>query len=110
MRLDSEPFQRIADGDKILEIRLYDEKRRKIAIGDEIEFSKRPDFSETVKVEVIGLLLYKNFADLIDDLPASYLGYEESEKDYLKESMYEIYSKEEEEECGVLGIRMRLIE
>jgi ASC-1-like (ASCH) protein len=110
MKLDIEPFGRIKDGEKTLEIRIYDEKRRKIGIGDEIEFSKRPDLTETVKVEVVGLLLYKNFADLIQDLPASYLGgYEESEKEYLKTSMYEIYTKEEEDEYGVLGIRIRLI-
>jgi len=110
MKLDIEPFGRIKDGEKTLELRLYDEKRRKIGIGDEIEFSKRPDLVETVKVEVVGLLLYKNFADLIHDIPASYLGgYETAEKEYLAASMYEIYTKEEEEEDGVLGIRIRLI-
>ena len=109
MKLQLEPFERVKNGEKTLELRIYDEKRRKIGIGDEIEFSNRANPEEKVKVEVTGLLLYRKFADLIQDLPASYLGYEEDEKDYLKGSMYEIYTAEEEEECGVLGIRMKLI-
>lgn len=109
MKLQLEPFERVRSGEKILELRLYDEKRQKVGVGDEIEFSNMTDPEDKVRVEVIGLLLYKNFADLIADLPAAYLGYEESEKDYLKGSMYEIYTPEEEKRSGVLGIRIRLL-
>jgi ASC-1-like (ASCH) protein len=109
MKLQEGPFERIKSGKKILELRLFDEKRQLIKVGDEIEFSKLPELSEKVIVKVTGLLIYENFADLIQDLPASYLGYKESDKDYLKGSMYEIYTKEEEEKYGVLGIRIKLI-
>ncbi|MFA7169348.1 MAG: ASCH domain-containing protein [Candidatus Paceibacterota bacterium] len=109
MRLQPEPFERMKNGDKVLELRIYDEKRRKVGVGDEIEFSSMTNAEEKIRTEVIGLLLYKKFADLIEDLPAAYLGYEEDEKDYLKGSMYEIYTPEEEQQCGVLGIRIRLI-
>jgi ASC-1-like (ASCH) protein len=110
MKLHGEPFDRIKDGDKTLEMRLYEDKRRHLELGDMIEFLKLPDLTEKVTVEVIALLRYKSFADLIEDMPAAYLGYEESEKDYLKANVYEYYTKEEEEKYGVLGIRMRLIE
>ena len=38
-KLFSEPFYRIKEKKKIIEVRLFDEKRQKISIGDEIEFS-----------------------------------------------------------------------
>lgn len=109
MKLQSVPFEKIRSGEKTLELRLYDEKRRQVKIGDEIEFRNMEDLEKKVTVEVTGLLLYKNFSELIQDLPAAYMGYKESEKDYLKGSMYEVYTKEEEEKYGVLGIRIRLV-
>lgn len=107
MRLQSAPFARVKSGEKILELRVCDEKRQKLEVGDEIEFADMAAPEEKIRVEVIGLLRYKKFADLINDMPAAYLGYKESEKDYLRNSMYEIYAPEEEEKYGVLGIRMR---
>jgi len=109
MRLQSGPFEKIRSGEKTLELRVYDEKRRKIELGDEIEFSRMDNPGDKVLVQVIGLLRYQNFADLITDLPAGYLGYKESEKDYLKKSMYEVYTPEEESQSGVVGIRIKLI-
>ena len=39
MKLFKEPFLRIKEKRKIIEVRLFDEKRQKVSIGDEIEFS-----------------------------------------------------------------------
>lgn len=109
MRLRPEILEKVKSGKKTLELRIYDEKRRKIRLGDEIEFSDMNEIGKKARVRVAGLLRYGKFSDLIQDMPAAYLGYKESEKDYLKASMYEIYTPEEEAECGVLGIRMRLV-
>ena len=109
MRLQSAPFAKVKSGEKVLELRICDEKRQKLEVGDEIEFADMDAPDEKIRVEVIGLLRYKRFADLITDMPAAYLGYKESEKDYLKSSMYEIYMPEEEEKDGVLGIRIKLL-
>lgn len=38
MKLKEDPFERMKNGTKTIEFRLYDEKRRKIKVGDEIEF------------------------------------------------------------------------
>ena len=109
MKLLLAPFERMKNGVKTLELRLYDEKRKKINVGDLIIFQKLPDLNEKIYAKVTGLLIYDTFRDLIDDIPASYLGYEESEKSYLKESMYGIYTKEEEKQYGALGIKISLI-
>ncbi len=41
MNLNSEPFEKIKNGSKIYELRLYDEKWRAIDMGDEIIFECR---------------------------------------------------------------------
>lgn len=109
MKLNEEPFARVSDGQKTLELRVFDSKRRRLQPGDHIEFAKRSDLKKTVRVEVIGLLRYRRFSELIDDVPAAWLGYEESEKGYLRTSMYEVYPQEEEDRDGVVGIRFRLL-
>ena len=40
MKLNDAPFETIKNGKKTIELRLYDEKRRKIKIGDTICFKE----------------------------------------------------------------------
>lgn len=109
MKLHDESFKRTQSGERVLELRLYDEKRQRLRLNDEIEFAKASNLNETIRTRIIGLLRYNSFADILYDMPAAYLGYDESEKEYLIHSMYEIYAKEEEEKYGVLGIRFVLV-
>ena len=53
MKLKENPFERIENGTKTVEFRLYDEKRRKIKIGDKIEFLKLPDLQEKIVAQVL---------------------------------------------------------
>ena len=106
MKLYEGPFGRMKKGSKKLELRLYDEKRQKIKIGDEIIFRLAPNLNEEIKTKVTGLLVYPKFADMLDDLPTSLLGYDEKDRDYLRTSMYEVYSPEQEATHGALGIRI----
>ena len=61
MKLNESPFERIKDGTKTIEFRLYDEKRRQIKIGDQIEFSKLPELQETILVDVLELYIEPTF-------------------------------------------------
>ena len=42
MKLNESPFERIKNGTKTIEFRLYDEKRQQVKVGDQIEFSTCP--------------------------------------------------------------------
>ena len=110
MKLLKSPHERISSGKKTIEIRLYDEKRQKLNIGDIIEFSKLPDLENKVKVEIVALLRYKSFRDLVNDCGMEYYGHP---KDYPIEdflnNIHLIYSKEKEQQYGVLGIKIRLL-
>lgn len=109
MKLTEGPFGRMEAGRKTLELRLYDEKRQKIQLGDEILFSLLPSVNRTLLTKVTGLLVYPTFSEMLSDLSPELLGYEEKDRSYLKTSMYEIYTPEEEKKYGVLGIRLHLV-
>ena len=68
MKLKESPFERMKNGTKTIEFRLYDEKRREIKIGDKIEFSKLPDLEEKLTVEVLDLYKEDTFEDLFRKL------------------------------------------
>ena len=91
LKLQPKYFDYINNGTKRIELRLYDEKRQKIAIGDTIIFQKEPELETTMKVKVIGLLRYNTFEELYKDFDNISLGYEENEiKDYNKKHNLDI--------------------
>ena len=52
MNLTPSPFKMIREGRKTIELRLYDEKRKAISIGDTITFCNTEDGSDTLSVRV----------------------------------------------------------
>lgn len=103
MKLQESPFERIKNGTKTIEFRLFDEKRRQIKVGDKIEFSKLPDLQEKILVDVLELYREETFEILFKKLYTD----EEDIKRKTK-AMYEYYSPEEEKEYGVIGIKIAL--
>ena len=104
MKLQENPFGRIKNGTKTIEFRLYDEKRRKIKIGDQIRFFKLPDLQETMLVDVLDLYTEDTFENLFKKLFTD----KEDVKNKAK-SMYQYYSPDEEEKYGVVGIKISLV-
>ena len=104
MKLNESPFERIKNGTKTVEFRLYDDKRRKIKIGDKIEFAKLPELQETIIVDVLELYREETIEKLFKKLYT-----DEEEIKRKTASMYEYYSPENEKEYGVVGIKLSLI-
>ena len=104
MKLQEDPFERIKNGTKTVEFRLFDEKRQKIKIGDKIEFSKLPDLREKLLVNVIELYREDTFEKLFRTLYS-----DEKEIKEKTNSMQKYYSPEEEKEYGVIGIKIALL-
>lgn len=110
MRLFKEPFFRIKEGKKVIEVRLFDEKRQKVQIGDEIEFSLIDNPDEKVAVRVVGLSRFETFRDLYSSFDHRKFGHPEGTT--LEEqvrNIRECYSKEEEMKYGTLGIHIKLL-
>ena len=104
MRLLESPFERTKNRTKTVEFRLYDEKRKQIKIGDKIEFSKLPDEKEKLVVEVIDLYIDNTFEELLKKLDFS-----QEEIDSKLKTINSIYTKDQEKEYGVLGIKIKLL-
>ena len=107
MNLRPKYFDFIKGGTKRIELRLYDEKRRSIQLGDIIEFAKSDD--EKFKAKVVGLLRYNSFANLFEDFDISILADSSMTKQELLDVLGEFYSEEKQAEFGVIGIRIKLI-
>ena len=108
MGLQSKYFDYIKNGTKRIELRLFDEKRQKIRLGDIIEFTN-PD-GETLAVKVVGLLRYGSFEDLLRDYDISILADESMTKRELLDVLNGFYPLEKQKELGVVGIRIEVLE
>ena len=103
MKLNQSPFERIKNGTKTIEFRLFDEKRQQIKIGDQIEFSKLPDLQEKLLVDVVELYRESTFEKLFRKLYS-----DEEEITRKTKAMHEIYLPEKEQEHGILGIKIKI--
>ena len=109
MKLQPEYYNFILNGTKRIEIRLFDEKRQQIKIGDTIKFLKEPELNESVEAKVVGLLRYNSFEDMFNDFDISVLSDKSMTKDELIDVLEEFYTKEKQTKYGVLGIRIELM-
>lgn len=110
MKLKDKPFCAIRDGRKTIELRLYDEKRRSVQVGDRIEFTRMTDVTQKITVKVTALHLFDSFEDLYANLPLEKCGYDgDSIKRASASDMREYYPEEEQREYGVVGIEIEKI-
>ena len=108
MKLADEPLELMVSGMKTVEIRLYDEKRKKITVGDTIEFI-RLNGDERVSAKVVALHRFDSFRELFASDLRSKTGFGDLSEADAVEAMYKYYTKEQESKYGVLGIEIVLI-
>ena len=107
MRLHPGPFEAIKSGEKIYEMRLNDEKRQQMKVGDTIEFVSRAD-GTSFEAEIVELSYYKNFAEMYAALPLDKCGYKADEVANAKpEDMEQYYEPAEIEKFGTVAIKLR---
>ena len=110
MKLCPSPFRLIAEGKKTIELRLYDEKRKAISVGDTITFVNSEDSRAVLNVIVIELFVFDSFKELYQKLPLLECGYTEENINMATASDMELYySKEQQKQNGVVGIKVSLI-
>ena len=107
MKLNESPFEKIKAGTKTIEMRLYDDKRRKVNVGDIIEFTSLAN-GEKIQAEVLALHVYPSFEDIYNKFDKVQLGYNEWEI-ALHTDMEKYYLPTEIEKYGVVGIEIKLI-
>ena len=110
MNLTPAPMQEIRTGNKTIELRLNDEKRKQISVGDTIKFINTEDSNDTLRVKVVDLFLFSSFAELYDNLPLLNCGYNEDNINTASpDDMEMYYSREKQNKYGVVGIEISLL-
>lgn len=107
MKLTPSPMKNIRDGVKTIELRLYDKKRQRIAVGDIIQFTNTQDASDTLCVIVEDLFIFESFDELYRKLPLTECGYTKDNIDKASPGdMDEYYPEKKQRKYGVVGIKI----
>ena len=110
MNLHPWPFHLIATGVKTIELRLYDEKRKSIRIGDTITFSNTKNTELQLNTIVKEIHVFPTFTELYNTLPLDKCGYLPEElSTAVPKDMEVYYSIEKQKEFSVVGIELELI-
>ena len=107
LKLQPKYFDYINNGTKRIELRLYDEKRQKINIGDTIIFKKEPELKAAMQVKVIGLLRYNTFEELFRDFDIEMMADKSMTKKELLSVLEEFYTPEKQKKYGVVEYELK---
>lgn len=106
MNLWDDSFQKVKDKTKTVEMRLCDEKRSLISVGDTIEFTNTKN-GEILECIVTNIYKYRSFDELYKHHDKISIGYSENEIANPTD-MLAYYSNEKIEQYGVLGIEVKV--
>ena len=108
MHVKPQPFSMIRSGEKTMELRLYDDKRKQIKVNDEIEFCCPESGQTPYTVRVKALHRFRNFAELYATLPLLRCGYtRETLASASPDDMNAYYSPQKQAKYGVVGIEVK---
>jgi ASC-1-like (ASCH) protein len=109
LNLNPRPFEDIKSGRKTIELRLYDEKRQQIRVGDTLVFVHTEASARTLTATVTALHCFPDFAALYAALPLDRCGYlPEEVATATPADMNIYYSTEKQALYGVVGIEIVL--
>ncbi len=108
MNLKDAPFCAIKNKTKTVEMRLFDERRRNINVGDSILFTNRLT-NEQLTVQVLALDVFPSFVELYARFDKISIGYTEEEI-ARPSDMLQFYSNEDIQKYGVLAITVKVVE
>lgn len=110
MNVDGKWFDKIVSGSKTIELRLNDERRRCIKVGDYIVLNNLDESADLTKcvVKVTALHKFNNFETLYNNLDMTKCGYSIADAPSC-EDMLMYYSAERQAEYGVVGIEFELL-
>lgn len=109
MTLNDEYFLAVKNNRKTVELRVRDEKRKQVRIGDTIVFSKKSDPEQKVIVRVKGCYLYESFESLVDDFTADELGFKGKPKKDIVKLANSIYDYKKTRKYGAFAIKFERV-
>lgn len=109
MHLNHQPFEQIKAGTKKIEIRLNDDKRSQLKMGEKVEFTDLKT-NEKIITEVLSLERFQTFKELFKKYSGPIIGSPETESiEELDRENSEIYSRKQKKNFGALAIHLKVI-
>ena len=107
MNLHNNPFNKIKQQSKTIEMRLNDGRRKLLKKDDLIIFTNN-DTKEQLTVKIIDITSYQSFKEIYEKYDKVLLGYDKDDNaDYNDMLMY--YSQDKIDKYGVLAIQIKVI-
>jgi len=101
-------YNMLKQATKTIELRLLDDKRKNIKIGDVIEFSNNSNAKDTFLAQVVKLYQADSFEALCHKIDCRHAGFNTNQD--LMMVLEEFYSLERQKEFGVIGIEVKKID
>lgn len=98
-------YNMLKSGVKTIELRLFDEKRQQIKVGDDIEFSNNSATDDKFTAKVIKLHRADNFVELCKNIDCRNAGF--ATEGELINVLEEFYSPDRQQKFGVVGIEIK---
>ena len=105
--LDEDIYSLVDKGIKDVEVRVNDEKRRKLNIGDNVIFINRGNENETLTTTILSLDYYDNFEELVRHYDIERMYTKDITKEDFVKLLERFYTKEEQEEYGVVALVLK---
>ena len=106
MKVQTKYYNLLKAGIKTVELRLWDEKRQLIKVGDNITFSNLSNPTDTFVAEVVALHRAPSFDKLSDTISPQQAGF--TTKEELITCLQEFYTLKAQEKYGVVGIEIKI--
>ena len=107
VHLDPDIFEIVKNGSKTVEVRLNDEKRRMLKIGDELIFINNDNENEIIESIVTDLKYYNNFEQLMEEYLVEEVYKTGVTKECFLNLLQRFYNEQQQEEYGVVAIRYK---
>ena len=107
MKVQTKYYNLLKAGIKTVELRLWDEKRQLIQVGDQITFLDLSNPDDTFVAVVVALHHAPSFDKLCDIIQPQQAGF--STKQELLNCLQEFYTPEAQQNYGVVGIEIKRI-
>jgi len=106
MKIKAGYFEKIKSGEKIYEVRLNDEKRRLLKVGDVLILKKEPEQKEELHLQIKDLIYFKSFKEMVNTLPLNQVGFAGMLKEDVVTVYHQFYTLADEEKFGVVAIKV----
>jgi len=107
MHLQKEHYDKVKSGEKIYELRLFDEKRKSLKIGEILQFYNAPDESDAFDTRIKSFVTSTSFEELLMNIDCNKCGADS--KSELLEILKKYYSLDKQTMYGVVAIEVERI-